>query len=220
MTARLRQEYDNQIQRLILKLSQEQHARIEVEDRLEQTLQKLWSNPPSGEADNRQGGGFFSKLFHAGAAGAELRSLSRVSNFKKERDMSRELEKQQVQISQLTAAMESTKEAQRIVLETKESVMRSLLKQNVTVSQERDSLARRVEDLTSTVEQLTGLLRSVQSRSALNLGDSSGVIGSSRAESIILGGGHTGPRVTSGSSVIIGGGGSRKQTSNSNTDST
>ena len=55
---------------------------------------------------------------------------------RKERDMSRELEKQQVQISQLTAAMESTKEAQRIVLETKESVMRSLLKQNVTVSQE------------------------------------------------------------------------------------
>ena len=48
------------------------------------TQQKLWSNPPSGEADNRQGGGFFSKLFHAGAAGAELRSLSRVSNFKYE----------------------------------------------------------------------------------------------------------------------------------------
>jgi hypothetical protein len=56
--------------------------------------------------------------------------------FRKERDMTRELEKQQARVSQLAAAIDSTKEAQRIVLETKESVMRSLLKQNVSVSQE------------------------------------------------------------------------------------
>ncbi len=47
-----------------------------------------------------------------------------------------EMEKMKSQHDQLVAAMESTKEAQRIVLETKESVMRSLLKQNVAISQE------------------------------------------------------------------------------------
>ena len=47
-----------------------------------------------------------------------------------------EVEKLQARIAHMTASMESTKEAQRIVLETKESVMRSLLQQNVTVSQE------------------------------------------------------------------------------------
>lgn len=42
----------------------------------------------------------------------------------------------QAKYDQLVSAMESTREAQRIVLETKESVMRSLLKQNVAISQE------------------------------------------------------------------------------------
>lgn len=38
LKARLREEHENQIQRLILKLSQEQHERTEIEDRLEQAL--------------------------------------------------------------------------------------------------------------------------------------------------------------------------------------
>jgi hypothetical protein len=48
----------------------------------------------------------------------------------------REIEKQAGKIAQLNSAMESNKEAQRIVLETKESVLRTLLRQNATLSQE------------------------------------------------------------------------------------
>lgn len=37
-TARLKADHDSQIQRLVLKLSQEQHARTDLEDRLDQAL--------------------------------------------------------------------------------------------------------------------------------------------------------------------------------------
>eukprot|EP01041_Mallomonas_annulata_P009019 gene9020-18677_t len=46
---RLKEEYDNHIQRLMMKLSHEQHARSEVEDRLESFKQRFWkvSTPSS-----------------------------------------------------------------------------------------------------------------------------------------------------------------------------
>jgi hypothetical protein len=50
--------------------------------------------------------------------------------FYREQNISRALELAQFRISQLVAEMEANKEAQSIVLETKESVMRSLAKQN------------------------------------------------------------------------------------------
>jgi hypothetical protein len=54
----------------------------------------------------------------------------------REKDLCRQLETQTGRITQLSSALESNKEAQRIVLETKESVLRSLLRQNAQISQE------------------------------------------------------------------------------------
>ena len=70
---------------------------------------------------------------------------------------------------------ETTKESHRIVLETKESVVRSLLKQNTEISFERDSLSARVESLTSALDHLTGLLRNLQSSSMTNNGAPVGI---------------------------------------------
>ena len=92
-----------------------------------------------------------------------LPTISSLST-NRERDMQKKVETLQIRLSQVKLELESTKEAQRIVLDTKESVLRSLLKQNSQVTQERDIMARRTEDLTATVEQLTGLLRNIQNK--------------------------------------------------------
>ena len=55
---------------------------------------------------------------------------------RREREMQKRIEHQNVRLTHLTQELESTKEAQRIVLDTKESVMRSLLKQNSHITQE------------------------------------------------------------------------------------
>jgi hypothetical protein len=57
---------------------------------------------------------------------------------------------------------ETMKESHKIVLDTKESVVRSLLKQNTELSFEKDSLNVKVESLTSALDHLTGLLRNLQ----------------------------------------------------------
>lgn len=164
--ARLRQEHDNHIQRLITKLSEEQDARMKLEEVLEDTQvnyllylskftsfflffqKRLWSQPGQSDADKAKQN-FFDKIFKP--PGQELKSsqalfqkfvtphstcLSHSVLCRRERDLYRELEKQQARITQLSAAMESNKEAQRIVLDTKESVLRSLLKQNANVTEE------------------------------------------------------------------------------------
>ncbi len=101
------------------------------------------------------------------------------------------LEIAQDRIMDLVAEMESTQEAQAIVLETKESVLRSLARQNthlamevmisclffllsfmnsidnsaplfLLLSSQRDALNQKVDALTAKTEQLSSLLRSVQ----------------------------------------------------------
>lgn len=62
-------------------------------------------------------------------------SLSVYQN-RRERDLLKRIELQNVRMSHMKQELESTREAQRIVLDTKESVMRSLLKQNSQISQE------------------------------------------------------------------------------------
>jgi hypothetical protein len=75
---------------------------------------------------------------------------------RKERELAQEVEKQKARILQMNTSMESTKEAQRIVLETKESVMRSLLQQNVTMSQEVTSPCI---DVVATTDNITNVFR-------------------------------------------------------------
>ena len=82
----------------------------------------------------------------------------------REWNMSKALEIFQARAISLADELEATKEAQAIVLDTKESVMRSLVKQNTILTTEKEVLQRRSDDLSMTVDQLTGLLRSVQSR--------------------------------------------------------
>jgi hypothetical protein len=101
----------------------------------------------------------------------------------------------------------------------------------ITITSQRDILGRRVEDLTSTVEQLTELLRSVQShRGSISANRSVGggfsangeevsnpIGASERGGPIILGGGSggSGPGAGGGKSVILGGGKSRSIRSDS-----
>lgn len=114
----------------------------------------------------------------------------------REWNMSKALEIFQARAISLADELEATKEAQSIVLDTKESVMRSLVKQNTILTTEKDVLQRRVDDLSATVDQLTGLLRSVQSRKMTPIRHNS---------------------INSNTNMIRGGGGSVKQDDKDNT---
>ncbi len=146
---KLREEYELHVQRLMMKLSQEQQTRTQVEDKLEEAYHKLWQNQsgkaPNGGPGNKQGaqGGIWSWFSGNTAPGApgpannNNRNMSRTVSFNRntgftdrEQNIARALELAQFRVSQLVAELEANKEAQTIVLETKESVMRSLARQN------------------------------------------------------------------------------------------
>ena len=109
---------------------------------------------------NTTKGGFFSSMF----SGTKSVPEDDMAMSAREWNMSKALEIFQARAISLADELEATKEAQAIVLDTKESVMRSLVKQNTILTTEKDVLQRRADDLSTTVDQLTGLLRSVQSR--------------------------------------------------------
>jgi hypothetical protein len=103
---------------------------------------------------------FFSSIF----SGTKSAPVDESAMSAREWNMSKALEIFQARAISLADELEATKEAQAIVLDTKESVMRSLVKQNTILSTEKEVLQRRADDLSNTVDQLTGLLRSVQAR--------------------------------------------------------
>ncbi len=140
------------VERLMQKLHQEQGARAELEDQLDAAMQEIWKN----EKESSNGGSFFKKMFQGGGGTMGLSS--------KEKDLQKRVEHLNIRLSQQLASHEASREANRIVLETKESVVKSLLRQNAQLTGERDALSTRVEDLSASVEQLTTLLRTVQSR--------------------------------------------------------
>ena len=199
--ARLKDEHDKHIQRVIEKLAHEQHVRIDTEDKLEAVQQQLWALQPT------KGEGLFGKMMK----GLEIATPKKLS--RRERDLTVEVEDLNSTIFQLNAAIETTKISHRIVIDTKESVTRALLQKNVSLSQERDTLLSRVDDLTSTVDQLTSLLRNVQQSRGrerphdLKRQDSDNPGGTSTS----LRGGHG----HISSSVSIKGGGGRTSRSNS-----
>ena len=217
--ARLKDEHDSHIQRVIEKLAHEQHVRIDTEDKLEAVQQQLWALQPT------KGGGLFDKFMKG--LDATPKKLS-----KRERELTVEKEDLNSIIFQLNAAIETTRISHRIVIDTKESVTRTLLQKNVTLRQERDTLLSRVDDLTTTVDQLTSLLRDVQQRRheptptggntnpqchGDSLGNgSSGQGFSSTTLTSLRGGGHGQHTINVSSSVAIkGGGGGRMSRSNS-----
>ena len=155
---RLRDDYEAHVQRLMMKLSREQQARIQAEDSLEDALQRLWSD----EEERKNAGGFFSLFTGSSSARRdERRGLSA-----RERSLARSLDIAQSRAFQLAAELEANKEAHSIVLDTKEGVMRSLVKQNSQVTTERDVLKKRVEELVALNDNLTSLLRSSATRKA------------------------------------------------------
>lgn len=87
--------------------------------------QRLWAQQPESTKK-----GFFAKLFHIETP------VTKSASAKRENELCREIESLRAKVAQLHSSLDSTKEAQRIVLETKESVMRLLLKQNVSITQE------------------------------------------------------------------------------------
>ena len=82
--------------------------------------------------------------------------------------------------------IETLKESHRIVLDTKESVVRSLLKQNQELSFEKDSLHAKLESLQTALDQNTLLLRNIQ---IANTENSIGFASSASGNIKIVGGG-------------------------------
>ena len=194
--ARLKDEHDKQILQVIEKLSQEQHARIDAEDRLESVQQQLWSLQPT------KGEGLFGKLMNK-------TTPKKVSQ--RERDLLVDIEDLNSKIFQLEAAIETAKVSHRIVIDTKENVTRSLLQKNVTLSQERDTLQSRVDELEETVAQLTSLLRTMQKHHPIGSDtntDQNGMVNPSGAAAVSLRGGHG--HIINRAFSIKGGGGGKK----------
>lgn len=171
---RLRDDYESHVQRLMMKLSREQQARIQAEDSLEDALQRLWND----EEERKNSTSFFS-LFSSSSS--SRRDERRAGLSARERSLARSLDIAQSRAFQLAAELESNKEAHSIVLDTKESVMRSLVKQNSQLTTERDTLKMRSNELTVINENLTSLLRSSATRKTQ--------IGRASTSSIISGGG-------------------------------
>jgi hypothetical protein len=127
----------------MMKLTQEQQARTQVEDKLEEAYHKLWQQQGGkGLASSKQNQSglwsWFSSNGNNNPFPVQNNKLQRTMSFTgknsgftdREQNVTRALEQAQFRISQLTAELEANKEAQTIVLETKESVMRSLARQN------------------------------------------------------------------------------------------
>jgi len=80
----------------------------------------------------------------------------------REKDLIRQVSEQETRISHLQADIEATDQLNKILLETKEVVTRSLIEQNASITQERDTLILQVEELSRTVEQLMTSLQTIQ----------------------------------------------------------
>eukprot|EP01039_Chlorochromonas_danica_P008382 gene8382-9240_t len=191
---KLREEYETYVQRLMVKLTHEQQTRAMLEEKLEDVYARLANGAAasssftlgSGSGGNSSGfggdkeshrqstGGYFAGWFGRGhessraSFSAKSRNSFRLSD--REQSILRSLELAQSRVGQLQSELDTNREAHAIVLETKESVMRSLARQNSQLIVERDNLSRRNEELVTSIDQLTALLRSLQNRSKDHLG--------------------------------------------------
>lgn len=82
--------------------------------------------------------------------------------FSRERDLQKTVAAQERRIANLVSELQSTREAQIIVMEIKESVLRTLLRQNALMTVERDKLQGKSEELTATVARLSTGLHDLQ----------------------------------------------------------
>lgn len=177
MYRKLKEDYDQHIPKLMFKLVQEEQKRLEAEEKFLETQNLLYEN--LDKKKKRQSGIF--SIFNSSSSKndeypSERRqsiSLNSIRNSiigdttKKAREreydsLLKAYELSEFRNHQLISEMEANREAQTIVMETKESVMRNLARQNSQLSIERDQLAKKNEELSQSVEHLTQLLRSLQ----------------------------------------------------------
>lgn len=75
--------------------------------------------------------------------------------------LSRSLASSQVKVEELKQEIEAINESHAIVLETKDSVLRQLIKQNSQVTSERDALTTQVQQMHESMDKLKSLLTSL-----------------------------------------------------------
>lgn len=136
---KLREEYEHYVKRLVDKLKHEQDTRALLEEKLEDAYSKLWQ--ATGKDKSK---GLFSGWFGKNDSGrtSSVSGPSSSGGFKssrssmsaaftdREQNLVRSLELAQGHVAQLISDGETMKEAHKIVVETKESVMRNLARQN------------------------------------------------------------------------------------------
>lgn len=139
---KLREDYETHIERLMLKLTQEQQARTILEDQLESAMRKVFLFSKEIE---KQRGGFFG--WFARKPTDSSSSLSSASSRKgasdREMGMARSLELANLRIQQLQSENDQLKESHGIVVETKESVINTLSKRVTELSNEVCSKRKR-----------------------------------------------------------------------------
>jgi kinesin family protein 5 len=195
---KLREDYETHIERMMLKLTQEQQARTILEDQLESAMRKVFLF--SKEIEKQRGGffGWFSRKPTEFGNSASSSGRSKAAN-DREMGMARSLELANLRIQQLQSENDQVRESHGIVVETKESVINTLSKRVTELTNERDLFKTRMEDLTATVEQLTNLLRSTQNHSSAGSASSAGGLGSASST------GHFAPGMIKGGGSMMAG---------------
>jgi hypothetical protein len=155
--AKLKNDYDTHVRRLLSKLAVEQMTRSKLEDELEEVHQRDWSKHQSEKKSTSSFG--FMKYFSSSRRSGE----SPMS--KRERELSNQIAEFSNKASSLEKELLTVSESTKVSLETKEFVVRKLLKENNDLQAEKDALLLKLETSSSAVDHLTSLLRNLQNSS-------------------------------------------------------
>lgn len=155
--AKLKNDYDTHVRRLLSKLAVEQMARSKLEDELEEIHQRDWSKQQLEKKSSSSFG--FMKYFSSSRQSGE----SPMS--KRERALSNQIVEFSNKASSLEKELLTITESTKVSLETKEFVVRKLLKENNDLQAEKDALLLKLETSSSAVDHLTSLLRNLQNSS-------------------------------------------------------
>lgn len=135
---KLREDYEVHIQRLMLKLTQEQQARTILEDQLENATRKVLLYSRDLQQKKSSGGGLFAWLNNTSSSRRLDYNGRSSSHANQDPDMAlaRALELSNLRVAQLSAENDQLKESHSIVVETKESVINTLSRRVSEISDE------------------------------------------------------------------------------------
>lgn len=204
---KLRDDYDQHVQRLMSRLNEEQNMRTNLSERLDEIMTRqaireaeLEKVPtPTGILSffyhNNHNNATAKKATGKSNANASAPPHNNAQSFSwtsREYMLEQSLDEAKSDINDIIADFNATKEAHNIVVEAKDTVMRQLIKRNSDLTTERDDMMRSIDELKQNVETLTSLLRSHQaSPDGSGHGSiiSSGSKGKERRSNSIYGGG-------------------------------